>query len=120
MTDGVPVSPPGVLSFGLPADEIRVKLASIGSIADAPGYRDRLTARVRCRVHWVCAKLLDRLVPRVEVLIPWRLVSCPICAWTGLAFRPLVGPGWMQTRARCPSCGGVQRHRLIALAYRES
>ena len=99
--------------FGMDADILRRALAA-RHLADA-GH-ERASARLRRVVQRLYAAWLRRLLPRLERVLPARRVRCVICSWTGLEFRPLVGPGWMQRNARCPSCGSVQRQRLVALA----
>ena len=69
--------------------------------------------RIVRRLYAAC---LRRLLPRLERVLPARRVRCVICSWTGLEFRPLVGPDWIQRNAVCPSCRSVQRQRLVALA----
>jgi hypothetical protein len=46
---------------------------------------------------------------------------CPICGWSGREFHPfvVVNRGLWRTKAACPECGALERHRALFFAYGE-
>jgi hypothetical protein len=46
---------------------------------------------------------------------------CPICGWSGREFHPfvVVKSGLWRTKAACPACGSLERHRALFFAYGE-
>jgi hypothetical protein len=78
------------------------------------GFR-RAALIVRQRLLARYAAALERALGAAERRVGYRSVECPVCAWTGLRFRPYVGPGWVRHGNTCPSCGSQERHRLFWL-----
>ena len=76
-------------------------------------HRSLLIARQRILGRY--AALLERLIAAAERRVGHRSVECPVCGWTGLRFRPYVGPGWVRRNNTCPACGSQERHRLFWL-----
>lgn len=51
--------------------------------------------------------------------IPSQRVHCPQCNWRGCAFRSLDCGKFVVPQAVCPHCGSHERHRMLALFYRQ-
>jgi len=76
-------------------------------------HRLLLIARQRLLTRY--AALLEAALDAVERRVGHRSVECPVCGWSGLRFRPYVGPGWVRRNNTCPACGSQERHRLFWL-----
>ena len=63
------------------------------------------------------AALVRRGLELGERVARRRAVECPVCGWEGLRFRPMAGAR-LRFDAECPRCGGVERHRILALLLR--
>lgn len=85
--------------------------------AEPSGLRSRLL-RGRHRVLELADRLTRRLLGVIERISGTTRVECPICGWSGAAFRPFVGPGYFTPNEVCPSCLAASRHRLFAVAWR--
>lgn len=74
-------------------------------------HRRALVARQRSLALY--ARLLQRMLEGFERRSARRPVTCPLCGWEGLRFRPYVGAGWVRRNNTCPACGSQERHRLL-------
>lgn len=72
---------------------------------------------LRRRAREIGNKVLWRALRIVERGPSRHRVECPICGWTGLAYRPFVAPGYVSWNQICPSCFAAARHRLFAVAW---
>lgn len=86
--------------------------------ADAPSGVRRRLLRLRQRAFELANRLTWRGLRAVERVPGTTRVECPICGWTGAAFRPFVGPGYFTRNEMCPACSAASRHRLFATAWR--
>src|SRR2546425_7397924 len=82
------------------ADEVRRLLER-----PPPHGLHRLLLIARQRLLTRYAALLERALDAAERRVGHRSVECPVCGWSGLRFRPYVGPGWGRRNNTCPACG---------------
>ena len=64
------------------------------------------------------AAVAEAVVFRVREFLGARDgAECPVCGWTGFAFRSFTSPGvtYRRRRAVCPGCSSLERHRALAL-----
>src|SRR5213593_3250083 len=98
-----------LFGYALDAGILRRSLA--GERPARPSYRQRVVQKAR---RYEVA-LLTRLLTMAERAGVRGKADCVACGWSGAGFRPLAQGGWLQRNAVCPSCGSVQRQRLVAL-----
>lgn len=75
-----------------------------------------------CRHGFLAAAILTAFYvakARARVAGPGR--HCPICGWSGREFHPIVhvAVGKWRTKASCPQCGSLERHRALFFAYHD-
>jgi SAM-dependent methyltransferase len=119
----------GATRFDLVLDkaELRAQLHPVTKLTHEKGQRMlrranptglRRTALVqRQRALNKAARAATKVLNRAEKRLALQRVECPICLWTGIAFRPFAGPGYLRWNATCPNCNSQERQRFFYVVW---
>lgn len=75
----------------------------------------------RRRGFHAAAALTEYYVAKARALVAGPGRHCPICGWRGREFHPIayVASGTWRTKASCPRCGSLERHRALFFVYHD-
>lgn len=92
------------------SDVVRAQLAAPSELTSSP------FGHARARLFRYLARALNWLLDQIDRRGAWKLARCPLCGWSGVAFRCAGYPKGVRWGVICPTCRSAQRHRLAALA----